>query len=505
VELRRLTDVAGLTCRALEELTSSSKPVADNPCFYSKSQWGRWLGAQCMPPRNAVRRLGEVLATEDIAAEHLLNLWSRTFMPAGTEEAEQDDSQPCSSRELPAVAPADQQATELYRVIPVGGLVGRDSEMALLTGLIAAVARGRGGSVLIEGEPGIGKSALVRTAVTGAPEAGCEVFWGAGDELGQALPLLPFLDGLRVREPSANPRRDTIVRLLRGELTADRGTDVPEVLAEQLLALVAEQCAMRPVVLIIDDLQWADPASVTLWGRLARSARQVPLLLVGMMRPVPQRDDLQALRRVTGGGARLELTGLTEAAVTDLVATLAGGRPDGNLLRLAGGAAGNPLYVTELVAALTRSSSVTTTGRGVAALVASSVPGSLSAAIADRLGFVSGSVREILRAATLLGVDFRVTDLAIILDCSVMDLVRAIDKACTAGVLAESGHGLGFRHPLIRAALYDEMPAAVRAAWHRDAGRALAQAGAPADRWPGSCCGRSPGQAARLSQWTSGH
>ena len=63
VELRRLTDVAGLTCRALEELTSSSKPVADNPCFYSKSQWGRWLGAQCMPPRNAVRRLGEVLAT----------------------------------------------------------------------------------------------------------------------------------------------------------------------------------------------------------------------------------------------------------------------------------------------------------------------------------------------------------------------------------------------------------------------------------------------------------
>jgi tetratricopeptide (TPR) repeat protein len=403
-------------------------------------------------------------------------------MPAGTEEAEQDDSQPCSSRELPAVAPADQQATELYRVIPVGGLVGRDSEMALLTGLIAAVARGRGGSVLIEGEPGIGKSALVRTAVTGAPEAGCEVFWGAGDELGQALPLLPFLDGLRVREPSANPRRDTIVRLLRGELTADRGTDVPEVLAEQLLALVAEQCAMRPVVLIIDDLQWADPASVTLWGRLARSARQVPLLLVGMMRPVPQRDDLQALRRVTGGGARLELTGLTEAAVTDLVATLAGGRPDGNLLRLAGGAAGNPLYVTELVAALTRSSSVTTTGRGVAALVASSVPGSLSAAIADRLGFVSGSVREILRAATLLGVDFRVTDLAIILDCSVMDLVRAIDKACTAGVLAESGHGLGFRHPLIRAALYDEMPAAVRAAWHRDAGRALAQAGAPADR-----------------------
>ena len=62
------------------------------------------------------------------------------------------------------------------------------------------------------------------------------------------------------------------------------------------------------------------------------------------------------------------------------------------------------------------------------------------------------------------------------------DLIPAVDEACAAGVLAESGNGLGFRHPLIRAALYDEIPVPVRAAWHRDAGRALAEAGAPADR-----------------------
>ena len=253
-------------------------------------------------------------------------------------------------------------------------------------------------------------------------------------------------------------------------------------LAEQLLALVAEQCAVRPTVLVVDDLQWADPASVTLWGRLARSAGQVPLLLVGMMRLVPQREDLLALRRVAGGAARLGLTGLTGAAVADLVAALAGGRPDGSLLRLADGAAGNPLYVTELITALTRSSKVTITGTGVATLTAGSAPGSLSAAIADRLGFVTQPVREVLRVAALLGVDFTVTDLAIILDRNVADLVRAIDDARAAGVLAESGNGLGFRHPLIRAALYDEMPAPVRAAWHRDAGRALAEAGAPTDR-----------------------
>src|ERR1700759_2281134 len=117
-------------------------------------------------------------------------------------------------------------------------LVGRESELALLSGLVGQVVRGRGGVVLIEGEPGIGKSALAGAAVAEAARAGCQSWWGTGDELGQALPLLPFLDGLRVREPSANPRRNTIVGLLRGEVEAGRGADVPAVLAEQLLALI---------------------------------------------------------------------------------------------------------------------------------------------------------------------------------------------------------------------------------------------------------------------------
>src|ERR1700749_4358722 len=231
-------------------------------------------------------------------------------------------------------------------------LVGRDDELALLDGLLREAARGRGAAVLIEGEPGIGKSALVHAAVAAAPDAGCQVFWGAGDELGTALPLLPFLDALQGREPSVNTRRNTIVGLLRGEIAADRGADVPATLAEQLLALVAEESAVRPVVLVIDDLQWADPARVTLWGGLGGTARQAPLLLIGTARPVPHRDDLLALRRHAGDNGRIQLTGLAEPAVADLVAVLAGGRPDGSLLQLAEGAAGNPLYLTELVAAL---------------------------------------------------------------------------------------------------------------------------------------------------------
>ena len=100
------------------------------------------------------------------------------------------------------------------------------------------------------------------------------MFWGAGDELGQELPLLPFLDALRVREPSPNPRREMIVRLLRGEAAADRGTpDVPAMLAEQLLALIAEQCAIQPAILVVDDLQWADQASVALSGTVSPGRR----------------------------------------------------------------------------------------------------------------------------------------------------------------------------------------------------------------------------------------
>src|SRR5215469_215057 len=247
-------------------------------------------------------------------------------------------------------------------------LVGRDDELALLDGLLREAARGRGSAILIEGEAGIGKSVLVQAAVAAAPGAGCQVFWGVGDELGAALPLLPFLDALRVREPSANTRRKTIVGLLRGEIAADRGADVPATLAEQLLALIAEESAVRPVVLVVDDLQWADPASVALWGRLARTADQLALLLIGMARPVPQREDLLALRRHVGDDGRVHLTGLAEPAVADLVAVLAGGRPDASLLLLAEGAAGNPLYLTELVAALMRGSNLTLTPAGTAAL-----------------------------------------------------------------------------------------------------------------------------------------
>ena len=381
----------------------------------------------------------------------------------------------------------------VHPVTAAGLLAGRADELALLDGLLRDLARGSGNVVLIEGEPGIGKTALVRTALASTARGssagahhgsqwGCQVFWGAGDELGQELPLHPFLDALRVRTPSANARRTTIAGFLRGEVATDRGADVPALLAEQLIALTIDETAARPVALVIDDLHWADPASVKLWGRLARTAGQVPLLLIGVTRPVPQREDLLALRRSVDDAQRITLDSLSEPAVAELVGALAGGRPGRGLLELAAGAAGNPLYLTELLAALARSAGVTVDQAGHAQLAAGTVPDSLPGVIADRLGFVSAPTREVLRAAALLGVEFAIGDLTAVLGRTVADLVPAFDEARSTGVLTDSVNGLAFRHPLIREALYAEMPSSVRAAWHRDAGHALAAAGAPPER-----------------------
>jgi tetratricopeptide (TPR) repeat protein len=441
---------------------------------------GRWLNGKAVPARGKSERYFAVMIAflqagiepGDGCDWRSPDEWAVLLRAAQQERVASGKGRSRRKGGLSGAAPAG----------PGGLLIGRDREQSVLAGLVSQVAAGRGGVVLIEGEPGIGKSALAGAVLAGAVELGCQVFWGTGSELDQALPLQPLLDGLRVRDPSASPRREAIASFLRGEMVMNQGMGGPGVLAEQLLALIAEECAIRPVILVIDDLQWADQDSIRLLARLAGSARELPLLLAGLMRPVPQREELLALRRAAAGATRIQLEGLTGAASAELVAALVGGPPDAGLLRLAGDAAGNPLYITELVAALARSTHLVAADNGQVTVTEGPVPRSLAAAIADRLSFISGPVREILRSASLLGVEFAVTDLAAIQDRSIASLAGSLREACATGLLAESGARLRFRHPLIHAALYHEMPMPVRAASHRDVGRALAAAEVPADR-----------------------
>ncbi len=359
-------------------------------------------------------------------------------------------------------------------------LVGRAQPLETMRRRVADVAAGRGSVVLVEGEAGIGKSALIRATVRDARSAGCAVLWAACDELSRAFPLLPLLHAFEACP--AIDDHEPISELLGTEDHPATGVDAVAAATERLMAVARRLCATNPVMLVVDDLQWADPVTVQVLGRLAHSARRQPLFLVGAIRPVPRREDLTALRRVVEPGEVVRLPSLTQAEVTEFVERAVGGVPGPRLLRLAEGAAGNPLYLTELLDALRRGNDLTFSGGRVEAATAGRTPPSLAAAIADRLDFLSLPVRGLLRAAALLGSDFSVFDLAAVSGRRVNDLVPLLDEAILAGVLRENGSELAFRHPLIRQALYQGMPAGVRAAWHRDAGRALAKNGAPAER-----------------------
>jgi len=174
-------------------------------------------------------------------------------------------------------------------------LLGRDAELSQLLELVGGLGAGRGGAALVEGEPGIGKSALLRAAAADAAERGCRVLWAAGDPLGAAFPLAPLLDAFAVRESSPDPARAEVARALRGAYAGPGGGPgggAPGAAAELLLSLVDEVCAAVPALLVVDDLQWADEITVGVCHRLARTKEQRALLVLGATRPLPRRDDL---------------------------------------------------------------------------------------------------------------------------------------------------------------------------------------------------------------------
>jgi hypothetical protein len=198
------------------------------------------------------------------------------------------------------------------------GLVGRGSELALLAGLVRGLSAGVGGVVFVEGEQGIGKSSVHRAGLSGlagAEVAGCRVFWAAAEELGQRFPLQLMLECLN---PAAEPGQAA------GSVPGSGGVMAGDpVLAgiERLLAVVDRLCADSPVVLVAEDLQWADEASVLVWYRLCRAAGQMPLLLAGSWRSGTGGEDPGRLRRAVAsrGGSVVKLGPLPDGRVAKLV------------------------------------------------------------------------------------------------------------------------------------------------------------------------------------------
>jgi DNA-binding CsgD family transcriptional regulator/tetratricopeptide (TPR) repeat protein len=358
--------------------------------------------------------------------------------------------------------------------------VGRAVELATIGSAIEALREGTGSVVWVEGEPGIGKSSLVAEALAGSdPEWAAG--WGMADPLTERVPLHVILDCLQVRIGSPDPARARAAELMRDRQLA--GSDASAAGSEILAMLVDEVCAAAPTVLVIDDLQWADEASLVFWHQLATSTRQLPLLLIGTCRPTPRRPLVQQVRTALArrGGAVITLGPLPETDVAALVTAMLGAPPGDSLRRLTAQAAGNPLYVRELVDALEREHGVQIRPAAEVALPGGQqLPASLAGVLTGRLSSVSAETARLLRAAALFGGRFAATDLGVVLRRPASDLAASLQEAIAAGILAGSGADLIFRHPLIRQALYESMPLALRTALHAEAARELATSGADA-------------------------
>ena len=338
--------------------------------------------------------------------------------------------------------------------------------------------------VWVEGEPGIGKSSLVAEALAAGSAQGWDIGWGIASQLTERLPLRVMLDCLQVRPGSPDPRRAHaagLLRSLRQGLFADGDASVTGI--EVLLGLVDELCAAAPTVIVVDDLQWADDASLIAWHQLAASIDQLRLLLIGTCRPAPRRPEVQELRAavIRQGGAVVTLGPLTEADVAALMTAMLGSPPGETLRQLTAQADGNPLYVRELVDAMVReqaleiNSAATKLSAGGGRL-----PASLASVLTDRLSSVSAGTAQMLRTAALLGGRFTVTDLTVVLRRPASELAAGIQEAVAAGILTEHPNDpdLAFRHLLIQQALYQSLPAALRTALHAEAAQELAASGA---------------------------
>jgi len=320
-----------------------------------------------------------------------------------------------------------------------------------------------------------------------------QVLWGAADELSARSPLRVLLDCLLVEPSSPDERRARLAEILREDTASvphSWSTSDPVLAAvDRVRNLVEQLCADGPVVIVVDDMHWGDDASLTLWQRLTQATGRQPLLLVATSRPVPRRPELNRLREAVlgAGGDVLTLAPLADDEVTALVADVFGARPGAGLRALTSRAGGNPLYLREVLDALTRDELVDVDG-GTAEVSDDAhelAPATMTAAITRRLGFLSEPATSVLRWAALLGGEFDLSDLAVVVGKPVTDLVPTLDEATAAGVLTDAGPRFAFRHALVRDAIYATMPVAVRVALHRQVAQLLDAAGSDVERVAG--------------------
>lgn len=340
--------------------------------------------------------------------------------------------------------------------------VGRRAELEQVRERLAGVREGVGGAVWIEGEPGIGKSDLLGAALCDIEPSDLQIGWAVADELAGRFPLQIMLECL--------------------------GLDRKLPAGESIGSMVERICATGPLVLVLDDMQWADEDTVQTWRRLCEATNRLPLLLICAANTGHGRDDLTELRHyiesgVERGGA-INVRPLSFVESETLLTQLVGARPGRVLRRITARADGNPLYMRQVVNALVLDGAVEIVD-GVAYIdesKAEDAPRSLVAAVERSSKSLSDSTKEMLVWVAVLGPEATIGNIAAVSERPVWYLVRAVTDAVNANVLLEDGPKLTFRHQLMRDTVYGGVAGPTRGVLHRQAAKVLADAGAPPHR-----------------------
>lgn len=339
---------------------------------------------------------------------------------------------------------------------------------------------GRLQAVLLEGEPGIGKTRLLTWAQELGEALGFRSFMGHCDELASSRPFGPLVDAFGCRRESHDPRRSAIARALVDHRPEDRFGAGHFVITDAFADLIEEEALTGAVAMVVDDLQWADASTLYVLESLSRRLSYVPVAFLGAIRAVPRPPGLERLiqRSLEEGGHLLHVGPLLDDEIRALVERTVGSTPGSGLLQQVSRAAGNPLLIHELLDSLDRDQAIEVK-EGVADAGDTQLPRDLRLTVLRRISFLSVEAIEMLRFAALLGSRFSPGHLAAMLKRPVVDLVPAIDEAIQAEILLEGADELRFRHDLIREALYHDIAGPVRKALHRDIAIALEGEGAP--------------------------
>ena len=386
-----------------------------------------------------------------------------------------------------ALARADRQA-----------FVGRSEELERLQERWRVARGGDGGIVLLTGDAGIGKTRLAARLSVEAHADGAIVLFGRCDQEGVGPPYEPFVEALRhyaahddglAAGPALAPYLAELRRLvpeLGGPGAAPDVTTGPEHeryrLFEAVVALLGHIAASRPLLLVLEDLHWADEPTLLLLRQVVRRTQAAPLLVIGSYRDLevesaaPLARVLADLRR-EHAVERISLTGLDDAETAALASEHASAPIAALVRQLRAQTAGNPFFIEEILRSLGDSAGGDELAEGV--LNAMGVPESIAVTIARRCDRLSPGAADALTIAAVLGQEFQVGALRMLADEDGVDTIAALDETLEAGLVVEYPEQVdlfAFRHALVRNTLYERLSPGRRWRLHLRAGETLAAA-----------------------------